>query len=222
MISGCQDSQTSADVSNVANFSLPDPNGKAGGACTSALLKGMCSECSMLIKIILTHLARPLSQRNATVLYADHQAITDLTFAQVIKRMRTILVRQRFSQVPQLSSSHNLDMQQDFYLVPPDCQGTKRAVLIGINYFGQNGELSGCINDCMNMKDYIMDVWGFKEENITVLMDDGSHTEPTRSNILTAYKNVASQSRSGDAVFCHYSGTCIVDTASLTFDGNQG
>lgn len=40
MISGCQDAQTSADVSNVAGFSLPDPNGQAGGACTSALLKG--------------------------------------------------------------------------------------------------------------------------------------------------------------------------------------
>lgn len=40
MISGCEDSQTSADVSNVSNFSLPDPNGRAGGACTSALLKG--------------------------------------------------------------------------------------------------------------------------------------------------------------------------------------
>ena len=39
-ISGCEDSQTSADVSNVASFQLPDPNGKAGGACTSALLKG--------------------------------------------------------------------------------------------------------------------------------------------------------------------------------------
>jgi len=41
MISGCEDSQTSADVSNVSSFSLPDPNGRAGGACTSALLKGM-------------------------------------------------------------------------------------------------------------------------------------------------------------------------------------
>jgi hypothetical protein len=27
MISGCKDEQTSADVSNVANFSLPDPAG---------------------------------------------------------------------------------------------------------------------------------------------------------------------------------------------------
>jgi hypothetical protein len=40
MISGCQDSQTSADVSNVSSFTLPDPNGRAGGACTSALLQG--------------------------------------------------------------------------------------------------------------------------------------------------------------------------------------
>ena len=30
MISGCEDAQTSADVQNVSNFSLPDPNGKAG------------------------------------------------------------------------------------------------------------------------------------------------------------------------------------------------
>ena len=39
MISGCQDKQTSADVSNVLNFQLPDPAGRAGGACTSTLLK---------------------------------------------------------------------------------------------------------------------------------------------------------------------------------------
>jgi hypothetical protein len=40
MISGCEDTQTSADVSNVSSFALPDPNGRAGGACTSALLQG--------------------------------------------------------------------------------------------------------------------------------------------------------------------------------------
>ena len=39
MISGCQDKQTSADVSNVSSFQLPDPAGRAGGACTSTLLK---------------------------------------------------------------------------------------------------------------------------------------------------------------------------------------
>jgi hypothetical protein len=56
------------------------------------------------------------------------------------------------------------------------------------------------------MKKYIMDVHGFQEANITVLMDDGKHVRPTRENILAAYKKVVSQSQSGDAVFCHYSG----------------
>ena len=49
MISGCQDSQTSADVSNVSSFSLPNPNGRAGGACTSALLKGKWSVAWSLV-----------------------------------------------------------------------------------------------------------------------------------------------------------------------------
>ena len=39
MISGCKDKQTSADVSNVSSFQLPDPAGRAGGALTSTLLK---------------------------------------------------------------------------------------------------------------------------------------------------------------------------------------
>ena len=38
MISGSEDKQTSADVFNVNQFELPNPAGKAGGACTSTLL----------------------------------------------------------------------------------------------------------------------------------------------------------------------------------------
>jgi hypothetical protein len=39
MISGSADAQTSADVYNVNQFSLPNPAGKSGGACTSAFLQ---------------------------------------------------------------------------------------------------------------------------------------------------------------------------------------
>ena len=39
---------------------------------------------------------------------------------------------------------------------------TKRALLIGINYFGQNGQLSGCHNDVDNMKNYLKSC-GFTE-----------------------------------------------------------
>ena len=76
----------------------------------------------------------------------------------------------------------------------------------GINYVGQQGELSGCHNDVLNMKQYIMDVHKFQEENITVLMDDGNHTEPTRRNMIAAYQKVVNDSESGDVVFLHYSG----------------
>jgi metacaspase-1 len=90
--------------------------------------------------------------------------------------------------------------------VPSTSTGARRAVLIGINYTGQQGELSGCQNDCLNVKDYIMAEWGFKEDDIILLMDDGVNQSPTQSNILDAYRAAAAATQSGDALFCHYSG----------------
>jgi len=181
MISGCEDKQTSADVSNVASFSLPDPAGRAGGACTSALLK---------------------------ILYADkRRPDQDLSFKDVLFKMRSILSNQKFTQIPQLSASRELNVDTKFDLTPDaDFTGTKRAVLIGINYVGQSGELAGCHNDVLNMVEYLKDVHGFLDENMTILMDDGVHQDPTRSNILTAYRTIVQQSVRGDVVFLHYSG----------------
>jgi len=56
------------------------------------------------------------------------------------------------------------------------------------------------------MLKYIKDVHGFKDENITLLLDDGQHTSPTRDNILAAYKRLVQDAQPGDAVFTHYSG----------------
>jgi hypothetical protein len=76
MISGCLDSQTSADVSNVQSFQLPDPAGEAGGACTSALLN---------------------------IVYKDHHnTAADLSFTEVLTQMRSMLKAKRYSQVPQV------------------------------------------------------------------------------------------------------------------------
>mmetsp|Transcript_41601 Transcript_41601/g.50616 ORF Transcript_41601/g.50616 Transcript_41601/m.50616 type:complete len:313 (-) Transcript_41601:202-1140(-) len=180
MISGCADSQTSADVSNVNSFQLPDPAGRAGGACTSALLK---------------------------VLYKDEKAPDeDLSFQEVLMSMREILSEGDYTQIPQLTASRPLDVKTPFTIVPDGATGQRRALLIGINYVGQQGELSGCHNDVGNMKKYIMDVHGFPEENITVLMDDGIHPDPTRENIINGYRTLVNESSSGDSVFCHYSG----------------
>ena len=106
MISGCEDKQTSADVSNVGSFQLPDPAGRAGGACTSALLN---------------------------VLYADkHVPDEDMSFQDVLMKMRGILSSKGYEQIPQLSSSRPLDIETKFDITPDGFSGTKRAVMIGI------------------------------------------------------------------------------------------
>jgi hypothetical protein len=175
MISGSQDSQTSSDVINVGAFALPDPAGKAGGACTSALLK---------------------------VLHSQKQPST---WVSVLRQMRQVLKGMDYDQIPQLTSSRLVDVEKPMYIVPPESKGTRRAVLIGINYVGQDGELKGCHNDVVNMQKYLEQVQGFR--NPVVLMDDGKHTEPTKKNILDAFQRVTEQSKSGDVVFIHYSGT---------------
>lgn len=102
---------------------------------------------------------------------------------------------------------NKIDVNTKFDLVPDTATGNKRAVMIGINYVGDSpGELSGCWNDVKNMKKYIMDVHGFEEENIVILLDDGEHTEPTAENIINAYKQVIADSEEEDAIFLHYSG----------------
>lgn len=180
MISGCEDHQTSADVGNVSQFELPDPAGRSGGACTSALLN---------------------------VLYGDHKDHSnDLSFVEVLRQMRKDLQQGRFTQNPQLSSSRAIDLSQKFHVVNPSGGGTKRALLIGINYVGQNGELSGCHNDALNIKQYLMNCHGFEAQNMTVLLDDGTHRNPTRNNIMASLEALVQQSRAGDSVFLHYSG----------------
>lgn len=152
------------------------------GACTSALLD---------------------------VLYAEQRAPTnDLTWVEALGAMRQNLKSQRYEQIPQLTSSRKIDVNHAVSFTNPNGgnSGTKRAVLIGINYIGQEGQLSGCHNDVGNIKSYLMAVHGFPESNITVLMDDGKHTNPTRANIMKAYQDLAHSSKAGDSCFCHYSG----------------
>jgi hypothetical protein len=185
MISGSHDSQTSADVKNInSSFALPNPAGKSGGACTAALLE---------------------------VLYDHHENGYDnvSSWIDVLREMRGVLEERGYDQIPQLTSSRMIDVRDPFVITPTSFsskKNTQRAVLIGINYTGQKGELSGCHNDVLNIAKYLKDVQGFKKENITILMDDERHKSPTRSEILKAYKKVVRESVDGDVVFCHYSG----------------
>jgi hypothetical protein len=109
MISGSEDKQTSADVFNVNQFELPNPAGKAGGACTSTLIS-------------------VLNRTN-----------TPLTWLELLREMRGVLRQKGFEQIPQLSASRMIDVNHAFEIVPQQTvqhKGARRAILIGINYTG--------------------------------------------------------------------------------------
>ena len=62
----------------------------------------------------------------------------------------------------------------------------KKALLVGINYFGTDDRLYGCINDIKAIKDFISERFAFDPQDMKVLTDDqtGVETQPTRNNIV--------------------------------------
>ena len=68
------------------------------------------------------------------------------------------------------------------------------------------GELSGCHNDVLNVKKYIIEKQGYLEQDIVILIDDGQHYYPTRETIISNLKRLVTQSVSDDSVYFHYSG----------------
>ena len=159
---------------------MPNPAGKSGGACTSTLLN-----------VLNRNNNRPL------------------TWIELLHEMRSVLRQKGFDQIPQLSSSRWIDVNQKFEIVPQRSiqqNGARRAILIGINYVGQQGQLSGCHNDVNNIKEYLISKQGFKEKDMLILMDDGKHHPPTRKNIMDAFRRITQYSKADDVVFIHYSG----------------
>lgn len=93
-------------------------------------------------------------------------------------------------------------------IVYSECTGKKKALLIGINYFGQRGQLRGCINDVKNMSNFLIERFGYKREDMVILTDDQQNPRsiPTRSNILQAMHWLVKDAKPNDSLFFHYSG----------------
>ena len=183
--SGCKDTQTSADVENVEDFGVSGlPHGAAelsGGACTNALLA--CVQ----------------------------QKQGDITYGKLLLKMQRTLKERGYTQVPQLSSSKPVElMKENFSIWNPKPNGRTRALLIGINYVGQEVELKGCCNDVSLMKTMLeQEGWSNKPSDMRVLLDDGKTSGkdwPTAQNILDSCRWLVDGAKEGDSLFVHFSG----------------
>jgi hypothetical protein len=175
MFSGCKDSQTSADVSNVAAFELPvgSSPGGAGGACTCALVKVL----------------------------SEHE---NLTWIGVLEKMRQVMQQKGYTQIPQLSASEEMDVMCPMSIIQPG-YGAKKALLIGINYIGQTGELHGCCHDVTMMRTLLCNT-GY--DDVRILAEDRSISSvyPDARNIMDSIRWLISGAKAGDSLFFHYSG----------------
>ncbi|RYO94041.1 hypothetical protein DL766_004096 [Monosporascus sp. MC13-8B] len=86
--------------------------------------------------------------------------------------------------------------------------GRRKALLIGINYLGQRGQLRGSINDVRNMSAHLVQNFSYKRENMVILTDDQHNpmSEPTKQNILRAMHWLVKDAKPNDSLFFHYSG----------------
>ncbi|KAF4671696.1 Ca(2+)-dependent cysteine protease [Perkinsus olseni] len=88
----------------------------------------------------------------------------------------------------------------------PTLTGVQRALLVGINYYGSNCELSGCIPDVHNMKRLLVETYHWNPNDIKLLTDDGQNEAPTRENIIRSMRWLVRDAKPGDIFFFHYSG----------------
>lgn len=203
LIAACHSIQSSVDAAAAYEGGLPDPMNKAGGACTAALLG------------LLYHHHHTTTTTSQNGNANTNAAATDkknhpLTFQQVLLELRQRLAKQGYEQIPQLTSSRPLELQKTpFDLGPSNPNGgTKRALLVGINYYGQQGALTGCHNDVYSVQHYLKTVQGYKDQHIVLLADapHAKHLSPTKHEIIRALQLLVQDSMPGDAVYFHYSG----------------
>ena len=85
----------------------------------------------------------------------------------------------------------------------------RRALLIGINYFGTDAELHGCINDVLSMRAFLhQQKFPPTAESMRVLTDHARppHHFPTKANMLEGMRWLVEGAQPGDVLFFHFSG----------------
>lgn len=109
---------------------------------------------------------------------------------------------------PQLFGSQSDGTSQEPHFFYSQCTGKRKALCIGINYFGQQGQLGGCINDVHNVSRFLINKFGYKMENIMMLTDDHdvAHQKPTKENIIHGMQWLVRGAAPNDSLFFHYSG----------------
>ena len=111
-------------------------------------------------------------------------------------------------EIPQGAQQFGQGAPEGYQFQYSNCSGARKALLIGINYFGKKGELRGCINDTRNVSAFLIERYNYRREDMIILTDDARDPNliPTKANIIRAMQWLVAGARPNDALFLHYSG----------------
>ncbi|KAI0676472.1 peptidase C14 [Trametes maxima] len=98
--------------------------------------------------------------------------------------------------------------------IPRMHHAAKKALLIGIQYSATlklvdpGLELPGAHEDPKRLHQLLTEVYGYKDEDITIMIDDdsGQYPRPTREKILTAMRDLVKDAQPGDHFVFSFSG----------------
>ncbi|KKA24348.1 hypothetical protein T310_1633 [Rasamsonia emersonii CBS 393.64] len=109
---------------------------------------------------------------------------------------------------PQVPQSFGHGAPSHYQYQYSNCTGKRKALLIGINYFGQANQLRGCINDVTEMSIFLNKYYGYRREDMVILTDDQANpmSQPTKANIIRAMQWLVKGAQPNDSLFIHYSG----------------
>ncbi|GKZ42664.1 Ca(2+)-dependent cysteine protease [Aspergillus brasiliensis] len=109
---------------------------------------------------------------------------------------------------PQESQHFGRGAPSNYRFQYSNCTGRRKALLIGINYFGQPNQLRGCINDVTNMSTFLNEKYGYRREDMVILTDDQKNpmSIPNKANILRAMQWLVKDAQPNDSLFIHFSG----------------
>jgi len=161
---------------------VQEPGRSHGGACTNSFLKTLYDaendqdDCAtvqytasnlfkddddMTVNTVAESLARHHLHDNFSF---SMSATSQLSWVQLLTKMKAEMENTGYFQVPILTSSRKLDLTQPFQIVPPDfdpLKNTKRALLIGCNYDGTEGaQIKASHDDVKSMQVCIL-FWDF-------------------------------------------------------------
>src|SRR5437763_14047998 len=94
------------------------------------------------------------------------------------------------------------------------------AVLVGINGYNNNCELSGCLNDIHAMEDWLGKTYN-GNLHLKRLTDEDADAQPTRDNIIAAFDHFA-QANSNDVCLFYFAGHGINIKAPQAYTEDTG